>query len=229
MNCFDYRRTLLVGEGETQAMREHRERCGACSELLKEHVAFEADLRLAFAVPVPAGFEERLIETIRTQRPGAQRDPAGRRRFIAAAATVVGGAIGIGLFTWFERDDPLALSCIEFVMKEEGKSIMMGAMPRAEAARALATSLPFEQLERIGQVRHIGPCPFNGAMAYHAVLAVPQGKVTLLIMPEFNSPARKRAVHEGLYASVVPLARGSVGVIGASAAVVDSVAGALRS
>jgi hypothetical protein len=210
-------------------MREHRERCGACSELLKEHVAFETDLRLAFAVPVRTGFEERLVETIRIQSPASPRNPAGRRRFIAAAATVAGGAIGIGLLTWLDRDDPLALSCIEFVMKEEAKSIMMGALPRAEAARVLATSLPIEQLERIGQVKHIGPCPFNGAIAYHAVLAVPQGKVTLLIMPDFRLPTRKRAVHEGLYASVVPLPRGSVGVIGASAAVVDSVAGALRS
>lgn len=228
MNCLDYRRTLLVGDGETGAMREHRERCGACSELLKEQVAFEADLRLAFAVPVPAGFEERLVETIRTRSPRSPRNPAGRRRFIAAAAALAGSAVGIGLLTWAVRDDPLALSCIEFVMKEEAKSIMMGAMPRAEAARVLATSLPIEQLERIGQVRHIGPCPFNGAMAYHAVLAVPQGKVTLLIMPDFRLPARKRAVHEGLYASVVPLARGSVGIIGANAAVVDSVAGAIR-
>lgn len=229
MNCLEYRRILMSGDGETAAMGEHRERCRACSELLKEHVAFEADLRLAFAVPVPAGFEERLVETIRTQSAGSPRNAAGRRRFIAAAATAVGGAIGVGLFAWLERDDPLALSCIEFVMKEEAKSIMMGAMPRSEAARVLATSLPIEHLERIGQVKHIGPCPFNGATAYHAVLIVPQGKVTLLIMPDFPLPARRRAELEGLHATVVPLAKGSAGIIGSSAAVVDSVAGALRS
>jgi hypothetical protein len=37
-----------------------------------------------------------------------------------------------------------------------------------------------------------------------------------------------RATHDGMHASVVPLRKGSVGIVGASAAVVDSVAGALK-
>jgi hypothetical protein len=75
---------------------------------------------------------------------------------------------------------------------------------------------------------HIGPCPFQGGTAYHVVLMVPQDKVTLLIMPDTSMPARVRATHDGMHASVVPLRKGSVGIVGASAAVVDSVAGALR-
>ena len=133
------------------------------------------------------------------------------------------------MFAWRERDDPLALACIQFVMKEEGKSIMMGAMPPAEATRALAHLLPYERLTRIGTIRHIGPCPFNGETAYHVVLSVPQDKVTLMIMPATRMSSRRRAAHEGMYASVVPLgATGSVGIIGTNPDVVESVAGALR-
>jgi hypothetical protein len=100
-------------------------------------------------------------------------------------------------------------------------------MPRAEAEAALAATLPLARIERVGQVKHIGPCPFNGAAAYHVVLSVPQGKVTLLVMPEARV-AGEQAGHDGLYASVVALRKGSVGVIGTDRAVVNSVAGALR-
>ena len=110
---------------------------------------------------------------------------------------------------------------------QEAKSILKGSMPRDEAERVLAATLPLERIDRIGDVRHVGPCPFNGQTAYHVILEVPQGKVTLLVMPEGR--AAGQAKREGFYATVVPLRAGSVGVIGVDADVVDSVAGALRS
>lgn len=221
MNCLDYRRALLSGTDETENMRAHRIGCASCIETHKEHLAFEGELRRAMEVPVPEGIAGRLAR--QAMRPAR----ADRRRFLAAAAAVA-GAVGLGLYAWRGRDDPMAMACIDFVMKDEAKSIMMGAMPRDEARRVLADSLPVERLDRIGKVMHIGPCPFQGGTAYHVVLMVPQDKVTLLVMPDTPMPARARASHDGMYASVVPLRKGSVGIVGANAAVVDSVAGALQ-
>jgi len=229
MNCLDYRRAFSTGQAETGAMRVHRLGCVFCSDHFAEQTAFEAALRGGFEVPVPAGFAGRLADSLRDPNVVATVQNAGRRRFLAAAAVGAGAvSIGAGLYTWFGRDDPMAMACIQFVMKEETKSIMMGAMPRAEAAAALEASLPLEHLERIGKVMHVGPCPFQGATAYHVVLMVPQDKVTLLIMPDTRPPARGRARFDGMYASVVPLKKGSVGIVGGSAAVVAGVAGALR-
>jgi len=182
-----------------------------------EHDAFEAELRQALQVPVPAGLAERMVHA-RT---------APRRRFFAAAAGVLAAA-GAGGYVWLVRPDPLAVACIDFVMKEEAKSIMMGAMPRAEAEAAIAATVPFARLEQVGQVKHIGPCPFNGATAYHVVLAVPQGKVTLLVMPSSPMRGARYAAKEGMHAAVVAMRGGSVGIVGGDAAIVDSVAGALR-
>lgn len=229
MNCLEYRRVLLAGQGETEAMRAHRLQCAFCGPLLEEHAALEGELRRALEVPVPAGYADRLAQSLRVRDPAVPIPRLGRRRLLAAgAAATVAVAASVGLYAWFGRNDPLAMACIEFVMKEEAKSIMMGAMPRAEAAVVLAEALPIERLERIGRIRHIAPCPFNGETAYHVILSVPQEKVTLLVMPGARFEARKRAVHDGLYASVIPLRKGSVGVVGTNAAVVDSVAGALR-
>ncbi|HEU4353379.1 MAG TPA: DUF3379 family protein [Burkholderiales bacterium] len=216
MNCLDYRRSLAAGEAETADMKAHRLQCAACAALWREHAEFERELYTGLAVEVPAGFEHRMKSAV----------VFSRRRFLAAAG-VAAAAAGIGAYAWVTRDEPLALACIEFVMKEEAKSIMMGAMPRAEAETALAGTLPLSRIERVGQVKHIGPCPFDGATAYHVVLAVPQGKVTLLVMPEGRLSASQKAEHDGLYASVVALRKGSLGVIGTDRAVVTSVAGAL--
>lgn len=217
MNCLDYRRQLLSGSGETDAMRVHRLQCAGCTAEWQEHVAFEGALRRALEVPVPEGFAGRMA-TVHAVR---------RRRFLAAAATALVAA-GAGGYAWFARQDPLALASIDFVMKEEAKSIMMGAIPRAQAQAELAATLPIELLERIGQVRHIRPCPFNGATAYHVVLTVPQGKVTLLVMPSTPMRGVRHADKEGMHAAVVAMKNGSVGIVGADAAVVMSVAGALQ-
>lgn len=216
MSCLDYRRTLAAGESESAAMKAHRLQCAACAAQWREHVELERELRSGLAVEIPPGLEERMRTAL----------AYSRRRFLAAAG-VTAVAAGIGAYAWLWRDGPLALACIQFVMIEEAKSIMMGAMPRAEAEAALAGTLPLARIERIGQVKHIGPCPFNGSTAYHVVLAVPQGKVTLLVMPDMRS-AGEQARHDGMYSSVVTLQKGSVGVIGTDRSVVNSVAGALR-
>ena len=217
MNCLEYRRQLLAGEGESDAMRVHRMQCAGCAAEYQEHGAFEDALRAGLEVPVPAGFGERM----------ARAQVTRRRRFLAAAATLVAAA-GAGSYAWLARQDPLALACIDFVMKEEAKSIMMGPMPRAAAEVAVASTLPLQLIEQVGQVRHIGPCPFNGATAYHVVLMVPQGKVTLLVMPSVRMPRARHATKEGMHAEVMPMGRGSVGIVGADVAVVESVAGALK-
>ena len=57
---------------------------------------------------------------------------------------------------------------------------------------------------------------------------MPQGKVTLLVMPGAMLPAQQRATEQGMHARVVPLANGSVGIVASDAAVAESIAGALR-
>lgn len=216
MNCLDYRRQLLAGAGESAAMRVHRLQCAGCAAELQEHGAFENALRAGMEVAVPAGFAERM----------ARAQALRRRRFLAAAASLVAAA-GAGSLYFVSRQDPLALACIDFVMKEEAKSIMMGAMPLAEARRMLAGTLPLERVEAVGQVKHVGPCPFNGRNAYHIVLMVPQGKVTLLVMPGYRMEGHRQAAKEGMSAMVMPSGDGSFGIIGTDAALVDSVMGAL--
>ena len=107
MNCLDYRRILLAEACETDSMREHRMHCVPCGELLKEHAAFEGELRGALEVPVPARFADRLLDALPAAG-GAETPRQDRRQFLAAAAAAA-GAIGLGLYAWRGRDDPMAM------------------------------------------------------------------------------------------------------------------------
>lgn len=216
MTCLDYRRVLLSGDGESAQMKVHRLQCAACAELNREQAVFETELVRGLEVQLPPKFEASLVSRVSFQR----------RRFLAAAA-VSALAVGAGAYAWLGREDPLAMLCIRFVMMDEAKSIMMGSMPRGEAEKVLASTVTLARLESIGQLRHVGPCPFNGSTAYHVVLAVPQGKVTLLVMPDHRLTSRQGATEHGLVASVVSVGEGSVGIVGSDANVVNSVAGAL--
>jgi len=217
VNCLDYRRLLLTGAPETEAMRLHRMQCAGCAAEHREHGALESALREALEVAVPEGFAGRM----------ARAQVLRRRRFLAAAAAVLAGA-GAGGYAWLTRPDPVAMACIDFVMKDESKAIMMGGMPRAAAAAALEPTLPLSHLEKVGQVMHVGPCPFNGATAYLVILDVPQGKVSLLVMPSAKRERDGHADKEGMSAAVMPMHGGSVGIVGDDRALVASVMGALK-
>ncbi|MFN0303451.1 MAG: DUF3379 family protein [Burkholderiales bacterium] len=227
MNCLDYRRALLAEGDETQSMQAHRLHCTQCKAFFADHRAMERDLRRALEVPVPAGLESRLVDRVFGVSVEELPNPHRRRWMIGAAATAI-SAIAGGAYFLAEPDDPLALACIQWVIKEEAKSIMMGAMPREESIRVLHSVVPLERIEQIGQVRHIAPCPFNDGTAYHVVLSRGADKVTLLVMPDSASGSGARALHEGMFARVIPIGSGRVGVIGTTKASVASVAAQLR-
>lgn len=140
MNCLDYRRALLTGEGETEGMHAHRMQCAACGALFSEHNAFENELRRALEVPVPAELKDRLLEAVQEGGYPAPALRARRRRFLAATAVAVGAA-GVGLYAWIGRNDPLAMASIDFVMKEEAKSIRNGSVGIVGTNHALVESV----------------------------------------------------------------------------------------
>jgi hypothetical protein len=207
MNCLEFRRTALADPRRLEAEAvSHAEHCPACKEFLVHALEAEARLAAALRIAVPQGLHARLLD-----RTAAARRP----RWLALAASLL-AAIAIAFALGWPRNDAIALAGIEFVMYEEAQAIA-DAKPTDPAVlervvRDMGASLP----EQLGEMRYTGTCPFAGATAHHVLVKTPLGKVTLLLVPERSLAARAFASAHGLEAAIVPVAAGSIVIIGES-------------
>jgi hypothetical protein len=211
MNCMDFRRAILVNpRAANDDAQRHARDCAACVDFRARAAALDAEIAEALDVPVPAGLEERILQAARSDR----RD--SRRRFLALAASLAGVAVvGAGAFVAM-RDDPAALAGIDFVVEEEANAILTAkpASP-AELVRAVQT-LGLDLPAQLGEIRYIGTCPFQGTIAHHVIVTTPQGKATLLILPDKPLEHRGTASARGLRSIIRPAGRGSAAVIAES-------------
>jgi predicted anti-sigma-YlaC factor YlaD len=211
MNCLDLRRALLadphrLGEPET----EHLRGCDACQRLAAEVAELERLVDHAMRVPVPPGLERRLFEA-RGHRP-----IAGRRALLAAAFAAA--TIGVAAMFGIERNDPLALAGIDFVVREEAQAILESKGGDPAVLRTVAAELGVALPGSLGDIRYVGTCPFSGSTAHHVVVRTAVGKVTLLLLPDRPLQSRVVASDRGLAAAVRPAGRGSVAIVSDSPA-----------
>lgn len=211
MNCMDFRRAILVDpRAASDDAQQHSRGCAACVDFRARAAALDAEIAAALDVPVPAGLEERILQAAHSGR----RD--SRRRFLAMAASLAGVAVvGAGALV-ARRDDPMALAGIDFVVEEEANAILTAkAADPAELVRAVQT-LGLDLPSQLGEVRYIGTCPFQGTIAHHVIVTTPQGKATLLLLPDKPIERRGVASARGLRSVIKPAGRGSAAIISES-------------
>lgn len=212
MNCLEFRRTALADPAAAgDEARAHAAACSACGEFLARTRGLDDAIAEAMALPAPDGLEARIFEHARARAQG------GRRRFLAMAASLAGLAIvGAGSYL-ATRDDADALAGIAFVVEEEAHAILAaGPADEAELLR-VARSMGLRLPSQLGEIRYIGTCPYRGTIAHHVIVTTPQGKATLLLLPEKPVAQRGRAAARGLRSIVLPAGRGSATVIAESA------------
>lgn len=210
MNCLEFRRASLANPARPGAHAHgHAASCPACAEFLSRTRALDAAIGEQLSVPVPEGLEERILA--RATGRGA------RRRFLAMAASLAGLAFVGGGAYLASRDDADALAGITFVVEEEAHAILAaGPADEAELLR-VARSMDLRLPTQLGEIRYIGTCPYRGTIAHHVIVTTPQGKATLLLLPEKPVAQRGRAAARGLRSIVLPAGRGSATVITESA------------
>lgn len=211
MNCLEFRREVLVDprrlDDEAHA---HAGECAACAQFRAETLKLDEILGAGLSVPLPQGFAQRIT------RNAMAPDVGARRRFMAVAASLVlGTAIGAGVSV-AQRDDPLARAGIDFVIDQEVYAILSSKPSDLSALQSVARVLGVE-IPRVGEVRYIGTCPFQGTIAHHVVIMTPEGKATLLLLPEKAVGGKARASARGLRAVVAPAGAGSVAIIAGAA------------
>lgn len=188
--------------------REHLSNCPPCTDFAARTTRLEEELAEALAVSAPHGLPANILRKTldRLQQ---------RRRVLGVAASLLAASTVAG-FLSYERDDPMALAGIDFVVEEEANAILT-ARPGdpadlTRAVQALKIDLP----RQLGELRYIGACPFKGAIAHHLIATTPQGKVTILLLPDRHVDAPKKAHARGLRALVRPTGQGCITMIGDS-------------
>lgn len=212
MNCLEFRREALIGPNDiAEEAQAHELVCTACAEFAARLRGMDAGLDAALRVPIPAKFSERIIASTSGIPPLQSR----RRLFALAASVTIAAGIGAAAY-WLNKDGPLALAGIVFVVEEEANAILH-AKPADEAVlRRVAQQMKIALPAQMGAIRYIGTCPFQGTIAHHVIMTTPQGKATLLLLPDVPVAVKQTASARGLQAFVAPAELGSIAVVAGS-------------
>ncbi|MCA1798252.1 MAG: DUF3379 domain-containing protein [Xanthomonadaceae bacterium] len=209
MECLEFRRRLLENpRDQTAALSAHRLGCRACSEWAAQAQAFDVRLRRALDVPVPDGLAEKVMME-------ATWKPVRRRRwyaFAASAAAVTLAATLIAVQLW--QGAPLADTVVQHLYHEPELLMIEDGAVTDTQLRAVLQRVGSRLDGDIGRVIHAGLCPIAGRLAAHLVVQGTHGPVAVIVMPRNGidtvTPVRDGALH----GSVVPIARGSVAIVG---------------
>jgi Protein of unknown function (DUF3379) len=212
MNCLEYRREILVDPRHAgDEAEEHARSCAACAEFRQHALAMDDSIAQGLRVPVPESLAERVIASTKDATWIAPR----QRLSALAASLLLAVALLLGVLV-VGRDDPFARACIDFVVDEEANAILTSKTPNPEDLRRVTQALNVSLPSQIGEIHYIGTCPFQGSLIHHVVLITPQGKATLLLLPDRSIDRKALASARGLRSVVKATGKGSVAIIAAS-------------
>jgi hypothetical protein len=216
MNCMEFRRAALANPLHPghEALK-HEADCPDCTHFYQALRAQEEVLYEAMNVPVPDGLADRIL--LRQSR--GWRERFLPRFVIPALAASIALAIGLGFGLGRDRlqhdlaAESLAAGIAAHVLKEPQALASEQNLPVPMLAKAVSRS-GGELLSAFGQVSYVQRCPLpGGGTGEHLVFNMPQGKVTLILMPTKTVASAIRLFKDGLNVSVLPAGDGSLALI----------------
>jgi hypothetical protein len=206
MNCLEFRRRRLAFPREIEpACNAHLKTCALCAEFSARVDALENEVEQVVRVPVPEGLADRII---------LRHKFRSRRRFnvFALAATLL---VAIGLtFThsYLTSEAGLAEALIAHVLHEPESLRASQVVPGVQLASALAHAGGTLR-GPIGDAVYYNRCPLPGGEGIHLAFETSFGRTTVLLLPKKERAKTATLSKQGLSAAVLPLGRGSIGVV----------------
>jgi hypothetical protein len=209
MNCLEFRRHKLAFPRKIEpAHNLHVQACAPCAEFSARANVFENEIEQAARVPMPEGLADRVI---------LRHKFRARRRFslFGLAATLLLAAGLTFTHSYLASEARIAEALIAHVLHEPEALQANHEVSEVKVASALAQA-GGELRGPIGHAVYYKLCPVPGGEGAHIVLVTPFGRATLLLMPEKEPASRAPLTRQGFSAAVLPLGRGSVGVVAES-------------
>ncbi len=186
----------------------HRDGCPECAEFLRQTLELDERILAALRVPMP---DRKAAEVA----PNIVAFPRiERRRWIALAASIVGGVL-VGSLLWVaEPRTSLAEDVVQHMAHEPG-AMVATSVPVDEAKVAAVLAADGIRLRPdAGMVSYAQTCPFRGRKVPHLVVQTDAGPVTVMVLRHEKVSAPMNFNEGGYSGTIVPAGPGSIAVIG---------------
>ncbi|MGH8041382.1 MAG: DUF3379 family protein [Rudaea sp.] len=221
MNCLEFRRELNIHpqSAEAEFVRHARE-CPRCAQAQAAALAFETSLGHALAIAVP----EQLAESILLAQATVQRRERQSWRHgavsLALAATAV-LAVGIG---WrVGRAQPLGDAAIAHMLGPEAPMLALTTPVASDAVRHAFAERGIDLAQVPADISYVQCCPVGKFKSVHMVMPRADGPVTVMYLVDDHGGQRTDFAHAGWQGRSVPLAHGTLVMIGHDAGQFDQV------
>jgi len=219
MNCLEFGRELLIYPQSADAdFVRHVRDCARCAEAQQRALAFEASLKSALAVPAPAQLAEAILLKQATEQQRARQRLHRGGALLALAAGVV-FAFGIGMSL---QAQPLAQVSVDHLEREAFVLSMTKPVPEANIRKAFA-DLGVHVGDLPAGISFVACCPVGRYSSVHLLMPQANGSVTVLYLTDDQHESRKDFVREGWLGRSVPLAHGTLVLLGHDASQFDQI------
>jgi hypothetical protein len=209
MECLEFRRAAGADPKHLAAgAAAHRDSCPRCAEFLRQMLVLDEKILAALSVPVPelgsAGREPRVVQFPKIER----------RRWMALAASIVGGVM-IGTLLWVsEPRTSLAQDVVAHIVHEPGAMVATSVAADPAKVAAVLEREGIRLRPDAGMVSYAQSCPFRGRTVPHLVVQTDSGPVTVMVLTHEKVDAPVKFSEGGYSGTIVPAGPGSIAVIG---------------
>jgi hypothetical protein len=216
LNCLEFRRQLGVDPHAGGAFAQHRVECARCADAFARANGFEKSLRSALDISAPPNLAESILFAQATEERIRRRRFSRRTAWFSAAAAAV-LAIGIGTYV---QAKPLPQAAVDHLKKEAfilGKTQPIADAPIREAFAEFGVTIDTIP----AGASFVACCPVGKYVAVHMIVPESEGPVTVLYVVDDQHEHHQDFIREGWHGRSVPLAHGTLVILGHDAAHFD--------
>ena len=232
MNCLEFRRRLLIDPHDhTAAFLRHKQECVPCALETERIETLDEQIDRAVKVDIPEGLASRII-----LKQSFEKHPKTRASLsLALAASVLFAVSVIGWlgYRWPISDSVDGYTALQTAVMEhiddELAYLQVDYDVSPQAVRMFLKNIGADLRKDLSQrVRYAGNCSIRRNTGAHLVFTGTKGPITVLIMPKerlIEPIAVKSPYFDGV---ILPLARGSMAIIGEEGEPLQQTADVLR-
>jgi hypothetical protein len=216
LNCLEFRRQLNIDLQADGDFAQHRAECARCAEAFARASDFEKSLRSALQIAVPTNLAESILLAQATREQAARTRFPRRATWISMAAAAV-LAVGVGVYV---QARPLSELAVNHLKKEAfvlGKTQPIADEPIRKAFAQFGVTIN----DIPAGSSFVACCPVGKYVSVHLVVPENDGPVTVLYLVDDRHEQRQDFIREGWHGRSVPLAHGTLVLLGHDAAHFD--------